>query len=80
MSAKQVRLIPLPAGVADGFGPRMAALRAIVECIAKSLEDEPDMARSASEALDGVAEEIERIYIDLDVCAWNEHEARELSS
>ena len=80
MSAKEVRLIPVSMDTADGMAERLAALRATVECIATSIEEEQGIAGSAAEALTGVVTELERIYCDLDVCTWAKHEAKEVTT
>jgi hypothetical protein len=67
-----VKRIPIAAEIADDMATRLFALLGTVQCIRNTLEgsEEPH----AVDALWGVAHELERIAVDLDVCTWEDHE------
>jgi hypothetical protein len=76
MTSDRVKRIPIAAEIADDMATRLFALQGRVQCVRSALEgcrDDPNRA-PAIDALWGVAHELERIAVDLDVCTWEDQE------
>ena len=70
-----MKLIPVPAEIANRMSERLAVLGSTVECIKETLfgtlSDRGKAAEISGEALIGVIHEIQAIHSDLDACAWD---------
>jgi hypothetical protein len=77
---KKVKSVPISEDIAEDMAERLLGVRATVECIAASIQDEVGIVGTAAEALQGVRLELERIYCDLGVSSWSEFETKELSA
>ncbi len=68
-----VKMIPIPAEVADGMCARLCGLQAIIRCVQLSLENDADAnAGEAAEALHTVADLISTLMVDVDVAIWGQ--------
>lgn len=73
----KTKSIAIPAELADRAQFRFGALEANVRCISLALGEGVQDPDSAASALELVADEIERLMDELDVCSWSDAPAKQ---